>query len=996
MSKRYSLEAVFNLIDKVTKPLNDIEKKTNGLGERLKKDFAKGNKQLEKLGKAAKKTGLAIAAAGAAAVTAWAVKGVKDAIAYDSALRKVATAADLTAVSMGDLSAGLMKVSNFTGVAVTELAEMQYAAIVSGVKTADSVGFIETAVKTAKAAFTDTGTVIDSLTAVLNAYGMEASAADKIAGQMYITNKLGKTSFEELNSSLGSVLPTAARLGVETDELFASIAALTAGSIETPKAMKGVLNILKSVQNPSTKAAKAARQLGIDFSAAALRSKGLAGFLKEIKVKTGGSEQAIIDLFGSVEALNAVMALTETGADNFAHALAEMQGGAQAVDRAFDIVASSPAERMSRLMNKIKNAGIKLGTALMPLFEKIAEKFEKMADKLEDFDFQPVADKIAEVFNWLSKLGSYVMDFIGIVWDLRTPILAVMIAVGAYKAVMLAAAAASSVFSFIKGVYNAVMLVACFVTGNQTKAMALYQAGTAGAAAQTFLFTLRQKIAMALDFAKNIIGQAKAFVVLKARLIGAKIATIGHTVAQKASMALGFVKNILSMAKAFVLLKARMIGAKIATIAFSIAQKAAAVAGKIWTGIQWLLNAAMAANPIVLIILAIGALIAGIIALIAYWDDVVEAIGNAFSAIGDFFGWLWDSVKNIAGEAWEGIKNIASNTWGGIKSVFGAVGGFFKDVWGGAKNIAEKAWEGIKNAASNAWEGIKNIFGAVGGFFKGVWDGVKNIAGKAWDGIKSIAGKAWGGIKSVFGAVGGFFGDVWGGVKNIAGKAWDGVKNAASTAWGGIKSVFGAVGGFFKDVWSGAKDTAEKAWSGIKNAASNAWDGIKNVTGSTWDKIDELTGGGLTRFKEGFLNAFAKVKEGFSNLIDKIKEGWEKVKGFFGRVGGAVKDFFTGGPAKVENITKTANTAVPAFRTLNTTSSSLPTSYAPQLISPAMTAASRPPAMPMTTAERYIYSQTTNRDAVDIMVRAEQGSTAKVTRPPVSPNVSVLASGGNR
>jgi TP901 family phage tail tape measure protein len=285
MANKYSISTTFNLIDKVTGKLDKIGVKGNAMGKALKKDFMKAQDQLSSLEKAAGKAALAIGAAGVAAAGAFAAKGVKDAIEYDTALRKVSTVADTAAVSMEDISKGLMSVSNATGTAVAELADMQYSAIVSGISTADSVAFVGTAVKTASAAFTDSATVIDSLTAVINAYSLSASEADKIAGQMLITNNLGKTSFEELNSSLGKVLPTANRLNVGTDELFASITALTANSIETPKAMKGLQKIFESVEKPSTEAAKAAQRLGIDFSTAALRSKGFAGFLKEIQPK---------------------------------------------------------------------------------------------------------------------------------------------------------------------------------------------------------------------------------------------------------------------------------------------------------------------------------------------------------------------------------------------------------------------------------------------------------------------------------------------------------------------------------------------------------------------------------------------------------------------------------------------------------------------------------------------------------------------------------------
>jgi TP901 family phage tail tape measure protein len=454
MANKYAVETAFKLIDRATEPLTKIGVKGNAIGKALKKDFMKAQDQLASLGKAAVKAGAAIAAAGAAAVTAWAVKGVKDAIEYDTALRKVSTVADTTAVSMDELSKGLMKVSNETGTAVAELADLQYSAIVSGIKTADSVGFVETAVKAATASFTDTATVIDGLTAVLNAYGMEASEAGKIAGQMLITNNLGKTSFEELNGALGKVLPTAARLNVGTDELFASLTALTANSIETPKAVKGLEKILETVQRPTDAAAKAARRLGIDFSVSAIRSKGLAGFLNDIQEKTGGSEEAIMSLFGSVESLNAITVLTGKGAGQFTEALSEMQNATEKLNSAFETIDASPAERWGDIVNIIKNAGINLGTKLLPIIEKVTVKVEEVVGKLQDYDFTPVADKIGVVFDKIIKTGEFFVWLAGVVWKLRVPILSLVAAWGIYKTAMLTAAASANIIGLIQPILS--------------------------------------------------------------------------------------------------------------------------------------------------------------------------------------------------------------------------------------------------------------------------------------------------------------------------------------------------------------------------------------------------------------------------------------------------------------------------------------------------------------------------------------------------------------
>jgi len=99
-------------------------------------------------------------------------------------------------------------------------------------------------------------------------------------------------------------------------------------------------------------------------------------------------------------------------------------------------------------------------------------------------------------------------------------------------------------------------------------------------------------------------------------------------------------------------------------------------------------------------------------------------------------------------------------------------------------------------------------------------------------------------------------------------------------------------------------------------------------------------------------------------------------------------------PAEVTNIVPSA---------INQTATTTATAGIPSNIMPntsvasnqTITAATASATRPMTTAEQYIYNQSVSREEVDIAVRTEQGTQARVTRPPRSPNVRVVASGGN-
>lgn len=298
-------------------------------------------------------------AAASTALSVGAVAAFNFGAAYETSLAKVSTIADTSAVSMQDLSTDVLKLSNATGEDAAGLNEAVYQALSAGADTAGVVGLVNTAVKAAKGGYTDTTTAIDGLTSTLNAYGMATSDAEGLANQFLITQNKGKTTFGELASSIGGVAPTANAAGVGVDQLLAGVASLTANGIGTSEAMTGIKAALSNVIKPSSEAAKVAKKLGLNFSTSALQSKGLAGFLDDVKTATGGNMDTMAQLFGSVEALNTVLTLTsDQGSQLMNDTLAEMATNTTALDDAYNTMADTAQNSVTKGINSFKNLGI--------------------------------------------------------------------------------------------------------------------------------------------------------------------------------------------------------------------------------------------------------------------------------------------------------------------------------------------------------------------------------------------------------------------------------------------------------------------------------------------------------------------------------------------------------------------------------------------------------------------------------------------------------------
>ena len=125
------------------------------------------------------------------------------------------------------------------------------------------------------------------------------------------------------------------------------------------------------------------------------------------------------------------------------------------------------------------------------------------------------------------------------------------------------------------------------------------------------------------------------------------------------------------------------------------------------------LNATMLANPIVLVIAAITALVAAFVSL---WNNCEE--------FRKFWIDLWEGIKAAAVAVWEGLKEFLAAAWQAIKAA------------------AETVWNGIAGFFTGLWNGIKNIFttvvNAISSFLTSMWNSIKAVTTTVWTGISSF------------------------------------------------------------------------------------------------------------------------------------------------------------------------------------------------------------------------------------------------------------------
>ena len=388
-------------------------------------------------------------------------------------------------------------------------------------------------------------------------------------------------------------------------------------------------------------------------------------------------------------------------------------------------------------------------------------------------------------------------------------------------------------------------------------------------------------------FTTQVIANTRAFVASKI----AKAADLAETIALKAMLAGDFLRSLVQQTVQI----AR-------TTAAWVAQKSVLVASRVATGAytaaQWLLNAALNANPISLIVVAIAALVAALV--LAYnksetFRGIIEAAWSGIqTVIGVVVDWFQTYLLPVFEAVWEGIK-IA--VWVVVTAIAVYIEAFKAVLQGIADFILtyvwpyiQQAWDGIKAGAQvlwgymqQAWDGIKAAIQTVSDWVTSyivpalgaAWNGIKAGADLLWSGIKA----AWDGIKAAAATVVSWFqsyvqpvlGAVWNGIKAGADLLWSGIK----AAWDGIKAAASTVVGWFQTyvqpVLTATWNTITASARVFGSAISSVWNGIKSTISSVVSWMTSTVQSSMTSVANGVKSAFTTMKSGLETIWNGVK-----------------------------------------------------------------------------------------------------------------------------
>ena len=334
------------------------------------------------------------------AMTVFATKTAGD---FEQSFAQISTLFDASDEDLAKFKESVKAYAATSGKSMQDITDSLAAAIGAGVKYGESLDLITIAEKLAVATRADMKGTTEVLVGTMNAYGMSTKDAGALADLMFQIIKDGKIEMNDLSASLANVTPIAAAAGIGMKEVGAAIAVLTAAGMQPSTAIDALKSAITNIIKPSKQASDLAAELGIEFNAAALKSKGLEGVLKDVAQATGGSADKMALLFGDVTGLASVMTLTGPQAAKFGETIESMGKSAGSVGGAYEKMAGTMDVVMQKITNAFTGLMLAIGTPLLDEFggiaNAIASIFNSLSASVKEGGMKDLVTYIESVFK---------------------------------------------------------------------------------------------------------------------------------------------------------------------------------------------------------------------------------------------------------------------------------------------------------------------------------------------------------------------------------------------------------------------------------------------------------------------------------------------------------------------------------------------------------------------------------------------------------------------
>ena len=849
------------------------------------------------LGTIAKQAAAVAAAAwGALKIGEFVKDSIQSAVNFESAMADVAKVVDGLRDDNGNLtdsyyamSDSIVQMSKDIPMAAEDLAAITAAAGTAGIAADELTTFTETAAKMGVAFDTTADQAGDWMAKWRTSFSMGQEEVTALADQInYLSNNSASTA-SEISTIVTAVGPLGDVAGISAAQIAALGSTMVGVGVQQDVAATGIRKLATTMVagSSATKAqATVLQQLGLDATEMAERMQtdaegAILTFLEAVsKLPEAEQAAALKNYFGqeSVGAIAPLLTNLDVLRERF-EMVADAQLYAGSMDAEYAARAATTANNIQLYENRIAALKIQIGDYLLPVVNKVLAAasggLDWISDKIASAEgtvsgfIGTVQSKALAIFTMirpkLESIGAKAQEiFTALSGQLTAAFEAVQPALN--WIIDTALPTAISAVLDLAGAFGSVVLTALEFKEVLIAAAAVYGAFKAGKALQSMIQGFQQaKVTLALF----------------------KASAQGATIAQAAfngTLTLGETLTALFTGQVTL---AQLAQAGWATVTGAVTKAFGA------------LNAVLMANPIVLIVTAIAAVIAILVVLYTKCEGfrnfvnsvasaIVGFVKNAASAIAGFFKNLWATIQGI----WSAVSGwFKSKVIDPLVNFFAPIvqwiSGFFQGCW----IIIQAVWAAVSGwFKTNVIDPVVNFFapipGIIGGFFSGLWTSIQSIWAtvSGWFNLNVIQPLV-NFFAPIVESIGGFFANLWASICSIWQAAGTWFSENVTTP---INNAFQAIGDFVKGIFNGLIGLVEGMINRIIGAVNGFIGGFNDVVGwgasfigVDWEGLATIPEVSLPRLAKGGIvdsPTILEAGEAGTEAIVPLSELWGKMQ----------------------------------------------------------------------------------------------------------------------
>ena len=435
-----------------------------------------------------------IAFAGMAGSATLAVKKYAD---FETGILKVKTISDR---SFEEIKKSAEDLSVKYGLSVEQITEGNYQLVSSMGDVANAQEILDTSAKLSIAGFTDYESAMNGLVSVLNGYKMEATEAGRVADILMTVQNKGITTINELQGSLARVTSLANNVNVSFEDLAAALTTITANKVETSEAVTSLRSAFAELGKSSTVASKNFKEATGEMFSEFMKTHTIVDAIQKLEEYSKKTGKSFTDLFGSVEAGNAIMNLAGGNLTKLKNSLDDVKNSSGTANKALGVLDEGADRAFSKLKEQANKAVREIGEALIPTVKDLTKKISEI-DWKKVFSQENI-DKITSTIKVVGILT-------GGIWALKTAIGSVKVVLEAINGIMATGAGIKALLGLIGSGFFTKEVITTATSGSFGGA-AIFGTAAAGGTTASVTKLAAGPLLKALPLAVLMYGENKA------------------------------------------------------------------------------------------------------------------------------------------------------------------------------------------------------------------------------------------------------------------------------------------------------------------------------------------------------------------------------------------------------------------------------------------------------------------------------------------------------